>query len=90
MKRLLVIALCAVPSLPVLAGQGHGKGAKSFESLDSDGNLGLSKEEVAGARRLSSKFDQVDTDKNGSISKEELQTFRATHKHHPKKPNPAS
>jgi Ca2+-binding EF-hand superfamily protein len=77
MKRslALMLGLATLCSAPAWAGQG--KGPKSFESLDANGDKALSKEEVNNARRLSSQFDSIDSDKNGSISMEELQSFRA-------------
>ncbi len=86
MKAIYAVSLgtLLLASLSTLTAQGRGQGqAKSrgplaFETLDSNGDKVLSKDELQSHPRLYAQFDSIDTDKSGAISQAELQTFRAS------------
>lgn len=58
-------------------GKAQGKGPKTFESLDKDGDHKLTKEELATAPGMSEDFDKIDSNKDGAISEDELTAYRA-------------
>jgi hypothetical protein len=64
---------------PGAPGKAQGKGPKTFESLDKDGDHKLTKEELATAPKMSADFEQIDANKDGSISEDELTAYRAAH-----------
>lgn len=69
-KSLLAGMLASVP----LAAFSQGFSV-SFESLDSDGNGRIDKEEAREESRLYSSFQTYDTDGDGGISRREYQRF---------------
>jgi hypothetical protein len=71
MKTLLGAVLLACAPIAALA-QGF---AVSFESLDTDGNGRIDKEEAREESRLYASFLSYDTDGDGGISRREYQRF---------------
>jgi Ca2+-binding EF-hand superfamily protein len=60
-------------------GKAQGKGPKTFDSMDKDGDHKLTKEELASAPKMSEDFDNIDSNKDGSITEDELTAYRAAH-----------
>lgn len=71
MKTSLTALLLACVPFAILA-QGF---SVSFESLDSDGNGRIDREEAREESRLYASFSSYDTDNDGGISRREYQRF---------------
>jgi Ca2+-binding EF-hand superfamily protein len=81
--RSLPFLLAAVAGAAVASGSGGAAGSVVFQSLDTNRDGFLSRDELRAHARLLNSFDAIDANRDGRISNDELQAWHAAHLRRP-------